>query len=449
MILVALLAASVAAELDRASVLKAVDDRVPQLSAASAKIAQAEAKLLSTLGNFDPVVESKLVRYGGIEPRDITQTKLRTPFAFGGDLSVAHNFGSGVFPGYDGDRQTKGRDGEIEINATLPLLEGLGMPERRAEALVARAGVTLAEADFDLKRIEVRQKALMAYYKWLAAGAKRDIEQVLYEQTAERNAALDAELQQGARARLDVLDNERAVLVRRNALVDAERELGVAAQLLSLWYRDANGRPIVPTDDQLSPIAASLAELPTLEEDLERVVDRPDIRVVDAVVDAANVERRRAFNLRMPQLDLVGEYIEPLGPGSGAGVEWFAGTDIKVPLLFRKGRGALGAAEANLQQLFELRRGQIDAARAEIRNARLAIETANQRVGFTDEAQDLAAEVVDLERQRFAIGGGDVFDLLIREGNLAKARKDAVDARFDLQIALILRQAATAELANP
>ncbi|MEO0606391.1 MAG: TolC family protein, partial [Myxococcota bacterium] len=169
----------------------------------------------------------------------------------------------------------------------------------------------------------------------------------------------------------------------------------------------------------------------------------------DALVDAVNVDRRRALNLRRPGIDLVGEYIEPIGPGGAGDEEWFAGTEIKVPVLFRKGRGAVNAAEANLDQLFEVRRGRIDAARAEVRNARLSIETAQQRVDFTDEAQDLASEVVDLERQRFAIGGGDVFALLIREGNLAKARKDAVDARFDLQIALVAREAATAELGNP
>ncbi|MEN0065751.1 MAG: TolC family protein, partial [Myxococcota bacterium] len=66
-----------------------------------------------------------------------------------------------------------------------------------------------------------------------------------------------------------------------------------------------------------------------------------------------------------------------------------------------------------------------------------------------NEAQDLASEVVELERRRFSIGGGDVFELLGREANLAKARKDAVDARFDLQIARLAREAATAELGEP
>lgn len=439
-----------AAELDRQTVMDAVDARVPQLAAAEAKIAEAEGKLLGKRGAFDPVLEGKLGRYGGKDPRDLASARLRTPFAFGGELWSAYNYGiptngATMFPEYDGDRETQ-PGGEFEFNAVLPLLEGFGMPQSRAEVLVARAQVTLAEAERDRKRIEVRLKALEAYYKWVAAGAKREIEQVLYEQTASRNRALIREVEEGTRARLDAIDNERAVLERRNALARAEQELGIAAQLLSLWYRDINGRPIVPTDDQLPTLEAALQELPTIEADEARIPIRPDIRSIDALLDAVDVDRRRALNLRRPGLDLVGEYIAPLGVEEPPKLEWFAGTELKVPLLFRKGRGAVNAANASLEQLGQFKRGEVDAARAEIRASRIAIETALQRVSFTDEAQSLASEVVTLERRRFSLGLGDVFQLLGREGNLAKARKDAVDARLDLQFALLERAAATAEL---
>jgi len=357
---------------------------------------------------------------------------------------VGYNYGVGEFPSYDERFTAPG--GEIEIDAVLPLLQDLGMPAARAQVLAARAAVVLSEAERDRKRIEVRRKALLAYYKWLAAGAKRDVEQALYDQTASRNAALERELAQGTRARLEVLDNERAVLVRRNALVVAERDLGIAAQTLSLWYRDATGAPIVPTPDQLAPLDAPPAELPPVDADLDRIESRPDVRTVDALTMAVDIDRRRALALRRPGLDLVGEWIEPLAPEPDDEVEWYAGTVLKVPLLFRKERGAVDAAVANLDQLSQVRRGRVDAARAEIESARIAIGTARERVDLTDQAQDLASEVVDLERRRFAIGGGDVFELLGRETNLAKARKDAVDARFDLHVARIARQAATAEL---
>jgi len=437
--------ASAAELLTPDDVLAAVDLRVPQLAAASAKIDQAEAKLLEKRGSFDPIFSGKLGRYGGKDPRDLGQAGVTTPFSFGGELSVAYNYGIGDFPAYDGDRETA-PGGEIEIEAVLPLLEGLGLPEARAEVLIARASVTLSEAERDRKRIEVREKALHAYYKWVAAGAKRDIEETLYDQTASRNAALERQVQEGTRARLEALDNERAVLERRNALARAELDLAIAAQLLSLWYRDSFGAPLVPERDQLPPFAPDLSELPPFARDEARVEARPDIRTIDALASAVDVDRRRALNLRRPGLDLVGEWIEPLDPDPEDKIEWYAGTELKVPMLFRKARGALAAAEANLAQLEEVRRGQVDLARAEIRNARFGIETAMQRVGFTDEAQTLASEVVDLERRRFTIGGGDVFQLLIRETNLAKARKDAVDARFDLAVARVTRRAATAEL---
>ncbi|MEM6926406.1 MAG: hypothetical protein AAF602_05730 [Myxococcota bacterium] len=107
--------------LDRETVLDAVDDRVPQLAEASAKIAQAEGKLLEKRGGLDPVFESKLVQYGGKEPRSIAQTIAKAPFAFGGDLSVAYNFGQGTFPEYDGDR-FEHHDCSMHLGKSSPFL---------------------------------------------------------------------------------------------------------------------------------------------------------------------------------------------------------------------------------------------------------------------------------------------------------------------------------------
>ncbi len=440
MILWLLAALAGAAPLTLPEVLEAVDARVPDLAAAEAKLEEAEAKLLKARGAFDPVLGGKLSGYAGKYPREIAEAGLYVPTIIGADVEVAYGLGIGDFPAYDGDRETPG-GGELRLRGTLPLLDGLGLPQERAQLLIARAGNTLADAQLADKRLSVRRKAAETYWKWASAGAKLAVEQDLLEQAETRNEALTREVEQGTRPRIDLLDNERVVLQRRDTVARATRDLEIAALLLSLWYRDGAGAPVVPTPDQVPALEAAAPVLPEADEDRASASTRPDVQVVEALLDAAEVERSRAGNALLPDLDLVGEAIRPVDPTEDP--ELLAGLVLKLPTLSRKERGERGRADAAVDGLQAVRRGTVDAARAETDAARVAIETAWQRVEWAREAEARAAEVVALEARRFELGGGDVFQLLARESNLASARKATVDALLDYQVALAAREAAT------
>jgi outer membrane protein TolC len=435
----ALLATAAPLQLD--TVLQAVDDRVPQLAAAEAKLLQAEGKLLSARGSFDPVLSAKAGVYGGKDPRQLGDVALALPTLLGPQLEVSAGIGRGDFPPYDGDRAT-GPGGEWRLRGTVPLLEGLGLPEERAKLWVARAGTVAADAGLDDKRLQIRLKASQSYWKWVAAGAKLRIEQALLEQAESRNAALARQVTEGARPRIDLLDNERFLLQRRDAVALARQDLRVAALTLGLWYRGPEGAPLPPEDDALPELVAAVPTLPELGDDLQAAEGRPDLRQLDALIDAGRAERARATNALLPELSLVGEAIQPVDPDGSP--ELYGGAELKLPTLNRKDRGVRDTAGAALTGLEATRQGALDAARAEIEATRVAVELSWQRVEWTREAEARAAEVVQLERRRFELGGGDLFQLLGRESNLAKARKDAVQALFDYQLAQAARAAAIA-----
>jgi len=108
---------------------------------------------------------------------------------------------------------------------------------------------------------------------------------------------------------------------------------------------------------------------------------------------------------------------------------------VSSPLWLRKERGAAAAASADLRQAEEALRGLRDQARADVLAAHAVRDTARERLAATRAAAERASEVVELERRRFELGGGDLFQLLLRESNLAKSRKAVVDAELDLRIA--------------
>ncbi len=420
-------------------VLSAVDARVPQLAAAEAKLREAEAKLLKSRGAFDPVLKGKIGRYGGKDPRDLGNVEVMVPTAFGPSVELGYSVGRGDFPPYDGDRETP-EGGEWRVAAEFPLLDGLGLPEARAELWRARASVALAGAKQDSERLKVRLKAAQAYWKWLSSVAKRQVEANLLDQAQDRDVALRRQVDEGTRARLDQVDNERALFQRRDALAQADLDVARSALVLSLWYRDAQARPIVIEADEETRFETSERSVPALEQDLERVDLRPDLRSLDALLEAARVDRARAANALWPDLSLSGEAIRPLRPEEKP--ELFAGASVKLPVAMRKERGQKAQADAALEGLQERRRATFDGARAEVQAVRVALQTSWQRVGWTRDGEDRAAEVVRLERRRFELGGGDLFQLLARERNLATAQKDAIEAALDYELAVADRDAA-------
>lgn len=429
------LAAS-AAPLSLDAVLASVDARVPELAAAEAKLDEAQAKLLATRGALDPVLSSKASAYGGKDPRGVASASVALPTAWGPQLQAGWALGQGTFPAYDGDRQT-GALGELQLEVSIPLLDGLGLSDERAALLVADAGVQLGEAGLADKALQLRRKATDAYWKWAASGAKLQIERALLEVATSRSDALLREVEAGTRARLDWLDNERARLGRLDAAALAEQELAVAALSLSLWHRDASGQPLVPTPEALPELQPLERPLPPLAQDLDRVGARPDVQAIEALLQAAEVEARRASLSLLPDLSVFGALHEPAS--SDGYREQVAGAELKLPALARKERGERARTTAAISGLSARRRGTLDAARAELSAARIAIDTSWQRVLWTQEARTRAAEVVALERRRLQLGGADVFQLLQRESNLGKAQKSAIEALLDHELALAAR----------
>lgn len=408
------------------AVLQAVDERVPELIAAEAKLTEAEGKLQASRGAFDPVVSATLGQWTGPDPGTEASLSIDAESVWGPSASL-------------GWAREVGEPDEVVASGVIPLLDGLGVSPARADLWVARAGVALAEADQADKRVSVRRKAAESYWRWVATGEKLVIERDLLRQVEARTAALRRQVEEGVRPRLDLLDNQRAVLQRRDATARAEQDLAVAAISLSLWYRDAAGRPVVPPPEDRPPLDTDDAQLPTVADDLAQVDARPDIRAIDALVEVARVDRSRARNGVLPTLDVVAQARQTLGSDDPTSL--YAGASLTLPTLSRKGRGAVAGATAAIDGLLATRRSALDAARADVQAARVAIDASWRRVQWTREAESLAAEVVALERRRFELGGGDLFQLLARESNLAAAQKAAVDAALDHELAIVRRRA--------
>ena len=251
-------AAQAETPLSAAEVLEAVDARIPKLAAARWSIEEKEAKLLASRSSFDPTLTAKAT----VEDQDpyawtVTDEALSLALPFGPQLSVGHRMGVGKIPDYYGEYATADL-GELRVSATLPLLQDLGMSPERAARLVAETEAEGARAKARQAEVEIAGKAALSWAKWVASGEKLRLAQSLVELAQSRQQALTRQVDEGALARIHLLDNERALAERLGEAAQARQDLEVAALGLSLWFRDADFQPQRPDPSRLPPPRADL-----------------------------------------------------------------------------------------------------------------------------------------------------------------------------------------------
>lgn len=430
--ILAWLGVALAAPLTLPDVLDGLDARVPKLQAVDAKVAGARGGLLAKRGVFDPTLVGKAKTYGGKYVRDHVVVGLEAQTLFGPEIHLGYTRGTGDIPDYAGDTKTP-EEGELVAQVDVPLLKGLGFGGARADLLAAKQKVALTEAArVDAER-RIRWKAGKTYWSWVAAGMDLRIAEEQLRLAERRAAALIRQVEEGSKAPLDRLDNERVLEERRAKVALARQKLVAKAVELSLYHRSEDGAPIVPTDDELPEAWSDPEPLPEADRIDQAVELRPDLQAVRNTLELASLQRRAANNALLPDLTVTGIAIEPLDADTKR--ELVAGVSLKAPLALRKGRGQLQAREASLVAAEAEARLAMDTVQAEVATALAIRERAGERAASARIAAQRAREVLELERRRYALGGSDLFQLLLREDKLAKARSLAVEAERDLRIA--------------
>lgn len=424
-----LLSLALAAPLTEAEVLAAVDARVPTIAQAEAMIRASEADYIGARGGADPMWEVGAQRWEGYYPSTRANAEVSVDTVFGPTFTAGYRLGMGEFADYDGKADTLDQ-GEFGASVKIPLRD-LGLTKLRASMVVAEFGVERASFLADDIRRKARVNASKAYWEWVAAGRMLTLSQDLLQRAQTRDVGLRREVEAGARPRIDLLDNARALAKRRASVAKARGELVAASEALALWNRDDDGNPVVPTTDDLPDVMDPQMNTASLEEGLQAALEvRPSLRAGTVKVGMADIKRRRAERLRIPKISLYGAAYQDLGEGSETRMplELRLGAQMEGTLLWRDARSerleavaAMDAAEADL-------RGKRDAVIAEVRSAHAAWVAAAESWQASSEAFALAEELLVLERRRQELGQSDLFRLVQREESLLSAGVDVAEA---------------------
>ncbi len=450
-------------------VLARADDHHPSIAMALAERAAAMGELMVNDGAFDPVLRARALGEASYYGNAVVDVGVDVPTPlWGTTFSGGWRLGAGDFPIYDGKQKTNDW-GELRLGLLLPLLRDGASDRRRAGSERATLEQGVQEQAVRLARLEIRRQAALAYWEWVAAGARLDVAEQLLRLATTRDDQLRARVAAGDVALVEQQDQARIVAQRRARLAGAVRAMEKAAFDLALFLRDADsGAPVVVGRDRLPPIAATSSGLaPLLAVSADVLVDearrrRPELLRLRAVRDQLEVDRRLAENQLLPALSVTAAASQDIGPtsppNSSSSSVWHPDPDTRavpdvdvgvvfeLPVPLRQARGRLAATEAAILRLEHSTRFAVDRLTLEVEDARSAGRAAEAR-GAAVAAEVVAAEVVEgAERVRFEAGDSTLLFVNLREGATAEARLSVVDAALDARRAEVAIRAATGQL---
>ena len=356
------------------------------------------------------------------------------PTYWGGEVFGGYRIGRGEMQPWYGERVTDD-GGEFKAGIQLPLARNRTIDDRRAELWKAGLERQLAEPDIQAQLIDFVRSGSYAWWDWVAAGEYHRIATHILELAEDRTERVRSQVDAGFTDPPELTDNLRLVAIRQAKVADTRRKLQQTAAKLSIYLRDASGRPVVPGESQL-PRFPALSEEPI--QDLSVGVEsalarRPELKLLDLVRRQVQIDYSNASNYMQPELNAVLWGSQDVGaPASKKGdksdLEAEASLLLDVPVERRKARGKMSETQAKLSQLTAKRRLTVDKITVDVQVAHAALVSAREQVQETAEAVKLAEDLAERERQNEEAGLSDMLKVALREQYAVESAEKNVDA---------------------
>lgn len=428
----------------------------PAILEAFEREAAARSDQLGADGAFDLMLKGEYYdRLTGFYSGGFGKVEARQPLRpYGAEVFGSYRVSNGDFPIYENYNYTNAL-GEAKVGAMFSLLRNRDIDSRRFAIEDTRLAAAQARLDVLLVQLNVQHEALRAYWRWVGAGEEIRVFEELLEIAEARQIGLTREVNEGARARIALTENEQNLLRRRTLLEQARRDFQTASNSLGFYLRGSDGQMIVPTREML-PDLSRMRDVAPVEMLVtgplnEIIFSRPELQTFRLALERANNRVALRQNDLQPSLNASVELsrdfgqIGPGGPGFDS-TDTVVGLTFSVPLQRRTARGAVQRAEAELRET-ELRQRRIaDQITTEVGNILANLSAALKLADLAEAEVKQANQMVQAERTRFRLGAGDFFLVNLREETAANAQISAIRADLAGRLAEASYNAATMNL---
>ncbi|MEZ6133033.1 MAG: TolC family protein [Planctomycetaceae bacterium] len=359
-----------------------------------------------------------------------------SPIYHGGEFFGGYRNGGGSFQPWYQERETND-GGEFKAGVRVPLIRDRDIDARRAALWRATYDQQIANPVIHANLVGFGREAGLAYWKWVAAGQKYRLGQQWLDLAETRNESVKRRVKLGDLDPPELVDNERAIAKRQAKLSDSRNELLQAAIKLSLFLRDDNGIPYVPSLDEL-PAFPQLRDitLESIDIDIQQAQQaRPELAALNLQLRQLQVDYAEACNMTRPGLDaqLVGsqDVGEPTSSKRDKSeFELEAALFFEVPVQRRKGLGKMQAVQGKIAQVTAKRRMVQDKVSAEVQTAYASLIQSRLEVLSARRAVRLATQMAEIEGRKFELGESDLLKVALREQYALEAAEEEVSATY-------------------
>lgn len=444
-------AAVLSEELTLQEVLQSAQQHFPSIIAQQASREATAQQPDIAASAFDPVITNdSYARTTGSFDGRVTDTQLSKRIGVANArVYSGYRISRGDFPIYE-DILFSNSGGETKVGVELSLLRDRTIDPERLALVTSELEVDSADLNVLRTRFEVQRQATRSYKRWQAAGYRLDVYRGLLAIAEERDVALNRRVDHGDAAPILLIENQRNLIRRRELVNIAEQLLAVESQTLSLYWRDSQGKPLLPLANQLPPEWKKPDAVNT--NDLDSIVDaaitiRPDLQRLDNDIEIQLQQIALERNRLAPKLDVGLELSNDFGSGSDTrdGFDTILSMNFELPIGLVRQRSLVNAAEARLAEIRQKRRLVEDELRVAVQQLITQLDTFHQAIDLAIDAEEYNRLLEEAERKLFAQGASDFFLLNIREENTAEAQIRRIDAKEQFFLTRTDYYAATAQ----
>ncbi len=408
----------------------------PVAKQAAIQVEKAKADLQTARGGFDPSFnfDASNKTFDGKNYYYYNNPELKIPVGLAGlDIKTGLESNGGK---YLNPEVSSGQTSYLGVE--MPIGKGLLMDKRRATLQQAKIFQSQSQQD-QLKMLnDLLYSAYNAYWQWAGAYQLYSIYNKYYQISKDRFRLVRIAFDNGDRAIMDTVEAMTQVQNYEAQMTDARQKISAASLELSnfLWLENDSAYQL-PTrffPDTVQFVMAVNDQ--TIDALLSRsATENPSLKAYSFKLEALDVERKLKFQSLLPMVNLKANLLN-----SGYNVikgfdgnflqnnyKW--GIDVKVPLLFREGRGDYNKSKLKIQETnleFNAKKWETE---NKIRNYYTEANLIQQQIRSVQSVYNGYLTLFKAENLKFYNGESSLFLVNSRETKLIETAEKLVNLR--------------------
>jgi outer membrane protein len=294
---------------------------------------------------------------------------------------------------------------------------------------IAEMKKSLAEDTYASASQDLAFNVTSVYYKILQLKKLHASQEASVAQLTAHKVKAEQFYHAGTAARLDVLRADTELARGKDGLLVTAHSLASTTEL----FKSLLGIDDLKTDVVVTETPNDISGVPSEDDSLNAALaHRADYRALEKKIRIAQERIKSASAKRLGELTGAGEYSKRAGDPMEFKENWYIGLRYSVPVF----DGGLISSEVNREKV-ELSRLREDERTLrltiyrEVKDARLMVGAAAERMSVTATAISSAQEAARIERLKFETGAGTSTDVLDAQTALIRAETDSYQAAYD------------------